>query len=140
MKRTGFARPAPREAKQCTYVPRPRAVAVAICDGKTRMSVPLPKGKPLRDANYLRRVAALPCAHCGIEGFSQAAHGDQGKGMAIKSSDDTAYPACGPRPGEPGCHYLIGTSGTFTRDERRALEQRYAAATRQLLKGESWTS
>lgn len=32
-----------------------------------------PKTQYLRDKNYLRKVAALPCQNCGIDGFSQAA-------------------------------------------------------------------
>lgn len=122
----------PRPAKQIEYTPRPRAAAVAVA-GPARACVPVPKLKPLRDEGYRRLVAALPCAHCGIAGYSQAAHGDEGKGMAIKASDDTCYPACGPRPGNMGCHWFIGTSGHFTRDERRALERQYAAETRRKL-------
>ena len=138
MKRTGFKPKGwtPKPAKQIDYQPTPRAVAVAINDGKARMVVPIPKSAPLRDESYRRWVASLPCAHCGIEGYSQAAHGDAGKGMGIKSSDDTCYPACGPRPSlfgmDPGCHYLIGTSGTFSKEERRTLEAEYAARTRRL--------
>lgn len=136
MKRTPFKRkiPALPQGRQCDYAPRPRAVAVAIHDGKARMVVPVPKANRLRSEDYRRLVASLPCAHCGIVGFSQCAHGDEGKGLSIKSSDDTCYPACCPRPGEPGCHHLIGASGQYTRDERRELEQRYAAQTRQQLK------
>ena len=125
-----------REATQCSYTPKPRAVAVP--DGKARMVVPLPKANPLRDESYRRWVASLPCAHCGVEGFSQAAHGDQGKGMGIKAGDDTCYPACGPHPvGRnarlyPGCHWQIGTSGVYSKAHRRELEGQYAAQTRAL--------
>lgn len=121
-----------KECKQVSYQPRPRTPALRRDDGKARMVVSVPKSEPVRDRDYLRWVASLPCAHCQVEGYSQAAHGDEGKGMAIKSSDDTAYPACGPRPMEPGCHWLIGTSGTFTREERRALESQYGKQTRAL--------
>lgn len=105
-----------------------------------------PKSKPVRDKSYLRRVAQLPCAHCGIEGYSQAAHADEGKGMGIKSSDCTAFPLCGPHPRRdfsvslgvyegwsPGCHWAIGSSGYYSREERRALEQKYGKQTRELL-------
>jgi hypothetical protein len=118
-----------REPTQSTYTPKPRAPAVAVA-GPARATVAVPKLRPVRDEAYRRAVAALPCAHCGIEGHSQAAHGDEGKGMAIKASDDTCYPACGPRPGEPGCHWLIGTSGKYTQKDRRTLERLYAAETR----------
>jgi hypothetical protein len=95
----------------------------------------VPKAQPVRDEEYRRWVASLACAHCGIEGYSQCAHGDEGKGMSIKSSDDTCYPACGPRPSEPGCHWLIGTSGTLGREERRDLEAKYGAQTRAIRDG-----
>lgn len=98
-------------------------------------AAPVPKDEPLRDEAYRRLVAALPCAHCGIVGYSQAAHADAGKGMGIKACDSTCYPACGPHPGpdggiDPGCHWLIGTSGRIPREERRELELRYGAETR----------
>ena len=95
-----------------------------------------PKAKALRDKTYLRWVASLACAHCGIQGYSQAAHADEGKGMGIKSSDDTCYPACGPHYVRglviPGCHWEIGTSGHLSREERRELETKYAEQTRSL--------
>ena len=89
-----------------------------------------PKAEPVRHEGYRRLVASLPCAHCFVFGYSQAAHGDQGKGMGVKSDDRTCYPACGPRQGIPGCHWLIGASGLIPREERRALEQEYARRTR----------
>lgn len=104
-----------------------------INDGKARAHVAVPKAKPWRSEEYRRLVAALPCAHCGIEGFSQAAHSDEGKGMGIKSSDLTCYPACGPRHAYRGCHWNIGTSGRYSKDERRKLEAEYAAKTRKAL-------
>jgi len=123
----------PRPVKTTTYTPRPRAAAVAISDGKARMVVQVPKQAYVRDGAYLRWVASLPCAHCGIEGQSQAAHSDDngagGKGMGIKASDDTAYPACAPRPGDPGCHWRIGSSGAWSKAERHALERQYATNT-----------
>ena len=53
--------------------------------------------------------------------------------MGIKACDTTCYPACAPHDGLVGCHYLIGSTGTFTRDERRAIEAQAAEATRILL-------
>ena len=118
------------------YTVRPRAAAVAISDGKARMAVQVPKQKYVRDGEYLRWVASLPCAHCRIEGRSQAAHSDDngagGKGMGIKASDDTAYPACAPTPGDPGCHARIGSSGLWPKETRRVMEAEYAARTRAL--------
>ena len=104
MKRSGFAPHLPRrEATQSTYTPRPRMPAAARDDGKARLVVQRPKESPVRSDEYLRLVAAMPCAMCGIEGYSQAAHADEGKGMGIKSDDRTCFPLCAPRPGIPGC-------------------------------------
>jgi hypothetical protein len=138
LKRTGF-KPKGwpfelRPVKTIEYTPRPRAAAVAISDGKARMVVPVPKRQYVRDKDYLRWVASLPCAHCGIEGRSQAAHSDDngaaGKGMGIKACDSTAYPACAPTPGDQGCHARIGSSGLWPKETRRAMERDYAQRTR----------
>lgn len=136
MKRSGFARKlpapyvkaervAPVHARLTVKVNMPRA------DGT---SANLPKEKPVRSEKYRRLVAALPCAHCGIAGHSQAAHADMGKGGHIKSDDRTCYPACADRPGVVGCHTLIGATGSIHRDERRALEVEYAAQTRKTIR------
>lgn len=143
MKRTGFKRQGlpPRPVKTIDYSPRPRDAAVSRHDGKARMVVPVPKRIYVRDRDYRSWVASLDCMHCGISGYSQCAHSDDNgagaKGMGIKSSDDTSYPACGPHPRpdgstDPGCHWLIGTSGRIPKAERRALEATYSAKTREL--------
>lgn len=134
MKRSGFKRPDARPAKQMDeYVPRPRPLLLATVLPVVP-HISKPKQAALRSKAYRLLVAALPCAHCGVIGYSQAAHADQGKGMGLKSSDDTCYPACGPhfRDGLwlAGCHWEIGTSGAYTRQARRDLEARYAAQTR----------
>jgi hypothetical protein len=122
--------PAPRPAKTIDYVPRPRAFERDHAASADKMARPVPKANPVRDEAYRRLVAALPCAHCGVAGLSQAAHADEGKGLGLKACDLTCFPLCGPRPSEPGCHWLIGTSGRIPRDERRELEARYGAQTR----------
>ena len=128
MKRTGFKRPE-REDK-----PKPCALLRPILQGvqfgqPKKLPIELPKEKPVRSEKYLRAVASLPCWLCGIEDYSQACHGDEGKGMGIKSSDLTAWPGCAPHDGLPGCHYTIGSTGTYTRDERRILEKQAAQET-----------
>lgn len=116
----------PRAATQSTYTPKPRAVAVAA--SALPMAAPVPKARPWRCKAYRMLVAALPCAHCGAIGYSQAAHGDLGKGAGIKTGDETCFPACGPRVGVEGCHEQIGRR--MLREERRRAEQVYAAVTR----------
>lgn len=94
---------------------------------------PQPKDEPIRCEDYRRAVASLPCFRCGLVGFSQAAHADQGKGLSIKACDLTCFPLCGTRLGAPGCHFLIGSAGLLNRGERRALELRGAEATQATL-------
>lgn len=59
---------------------------------------------PLRSEQYRRAVASLPCAHCGIAGYSQHAHENDGKGKGLKRDDRRAMPLCCTRPGIEGCH------------------------------------
>jgi hypothetical protein len=128
----------PRPAKQMEgYAPRPRPVAPALPAAVELGPVVVrPKRAYVRSEAYRRLVASMPCIHCGIEGYSQAAHSDagaDGKGGGIKADDDTCYPACGPRPGHPGCHWLLGTSGHFPRELKRSIERLYAQHTRETL-------
>ena len=133
LKRSSFKRPQ-IERTRTVHKPVPehlrRPVSFARAD---ECAEPMEKDNPLRSEAYRRLVAALPCAHCGIHEYSQAAHADQGKGAHIKSDDRTCYPACAPRMGVIGCHALIGMTGSMPRDVRRALEQEYAARTRELI-------
>lgn len=92
-------------------------------------SDPVNKQEPLRSETYRRWVASLPCAHCGIEGYSQCAHVDQGKGAGIKAGDDMTFPLCCDRPGVLGCHSKIGGSGLYSKENRRDLELLYATRT-----------
>ena len=75
--------------------PEPVAIAPAA---------PITKEPPLRSEKYRRAVASLPCAHCGIEGYSQHAHENDGKGARLKVDDRRAMPLCCSRPGIEGCH------------------------------------
>jgi hypothetical protein len=89
-----------------------------------------PKEGVIEHEGYKRLVRQLPCAHCGIEGYTQFCHSDEGKGMGIKTDCRRGWPGCGPHGDSAGCHHLVGSTGTFTREERRELEDRYAAQTR----------
>lgn len=68
------------------------------------LAQPKPKERPVRSETYRRLVAALPCAHCGVHGFSQFAHANEGKGMAMKTDDRLGFPLCCQRPDIEGCH------------------------------------
>ena len=79
MKRTGFKPKGwtPKPAKQIDYQPTPRAVAVAINDGKARMVVPIPKPEPTKPGKrtptaaeraWMDAITAIGCIACIIEG------------------------------------------------------------------------
>lgn len=92
------------------------------------------KAAPVRSEAYRRLVASLPCAICGVPGYSQAAHANQGKGMGLKACDLTCFPACGPRPGIQGCHAALDQGALFTKAVRRELEPVWAADTQSRIK------
>ena len=96
----------------------PRAVVVAVA-GPDRAVVSVPKERAIQHAGYMAAVRKLPCGMCETGGFTQFCHADEGKGMGIKTDCRLGWPGCGPHDGEPGCHWLIGTSGRLSRSERR---------------------
>lgn len=135
MKRTGFKSRVPqREARDPDRV---RSTPTAI-PGAFRAPVPVSdapaaqvnKDAPVRNEAYRRAVASLPCAICGVYGYSQAAHANTGKGMGMKACDMTCFPACGPRPGFQGCHAALDQGALFLKAVRRELEPVWAADTR----------
>ena len=131
-----FRRSEPRPAKQMDdYTPRPRAVVLRR-DPPATMCVPLPKQNAWSCEAYRRLVAAMDCIHCGRGWPNQCAHSDEGKGLGIKSDDRGCFALCADEPGRKGCHTLIGALGLFTRDQRRLLETKYAAATRARIKAD----
>jgi hypothetical protein len=65
-----------------------------------------------RSKAWLRAVASLPCVQCGQEG-TQAAHRNQGKGMALKVDDSLTAALC------PACHTEIDQGNVLTQAERR---------------------
>lgn len=127
-----FARkPYPRPARApLVLLATPSRAVMRIADGNARLTV-MPKSEPIQHAGYMRLVRLLPCAHCGREGPSQFCHSDEGKGGAIKSDCRFGWPGCGPRPGEPGCHFLIGTQRIYPKAQRRQLEADMARRTRE---------
>ena len=102
----------------------PRA---ANMGSSTTAAAPIPKA--VRSEPYRRAVATLPCAICGVPGYSQAAHANTGKGMGMKACDLTCFPACGPRLGFQGCHAALDQGALFLKAVRRELEPVWAADT-----------
>jgi hypothetical protein len=91
------------------------------------------KSKTPRDKKYLRRVAELPCVSCGLEGSSQAAHANFGKGMSIKASDYDTFPLCCDRPGVIGCHTKHDRMALIDSEVKREVERDWIFRTRSVL-------
>ena len=91
-----------------------------------------PKQKPVRSESYRRWVASLPCIACRIEGYSQAAHPNHGRGLGQKASDLDCFPLCASRPGHMGCHAMHDQLVELTLAERRDLEREYTRRTQEL--------
>lgn len=71
-----------------------------------------------RNAKWLAAVRAIGCCVlCGKHGV-QAAHRNEGKGMALKVGDHMTAALC------PDCHYETDNGPRLTRDERRARMDR----------------
>ena len=83
------------------------------------------KVKAVRSEPYKRWVASLPCFGCGIEGYSQAAHPNQGRGLGQKASDLDCFPLCSTRPGHQGCHVLHDQLIDISLEMRRETERGY---------------
>lgn len=129
LKRTGFQRQAVE--RRPLPAPRPvRRVAPVVISDKANAT---PKAEILRSATYRRAVASLPCVVCGIAGYSQAAHANTGKGMALKACDSQLFPACCDRPGVRGCHAQIDQGALFSKSVRRELEPVWVADTQRRL-------
>lgn len=131
LRRTGFKRKEYQPAPPAPLRPLARQVIYARISANDPAQ-PVAKENPLVCEPYRALVRAMPCAHCGRPPRSQFCHADQGKGMGLKTDDRRGWPGCGPdlATGAPGCHWLIGTSGRYGKDERRRLEDLYAARTR----------
>ena len=67
-----------------------------------------------RSQAWLRAVASLPCVLCYREGMTQAAHRNEGKGMALKTHDCWTAALC------VDCHAEIDSGKNLSREERRA--------------------
>ena len=136
MKRSGFKtqrRPGDRAAKiakqiSAAYTLRPREVAVAAAP--LAMAAPVPKEGALQHLAYMAIMRTLPCVRCGVVGLTQFCHADEGKGLAIKSDCRLGWPGCGPNGNDPGCHWLVGTSGRLGKEGRRVFEAAAGRLTR----------
>jgi hypothetical protein len=66
-----------------------------------------------RNKKLLEKMRELPCASCGADDCSVAAHRNEGKGMGMKVSDALVAPLCFT------CHRNLDQGKDMTRNERR---------------------
>jgi hypothetical protein len=116
------------EKKVPTPIPKAPVAINCVATSCTAICA-IPKDLPIRSQAYLRLVAQLPCMHCGIWGYSQAAHANTGKGMALKACDLQTFPLCCDRPGQRGCHCLFDQGALFGKEARRLIEPAWVADT-----------
>jgi len=86
-----------------------------------------PKAERWESVPWRRAVASLPCVLCGREGDTQAAHRNEGKGMALKTDDSLTAALC------TGCHTEIDQGAHLTREQRRERMDRAILLTVQAL-------
>lgn len=142
LKRAAFKSHVPQQVDRAERLERRAAAILAGASPRHAIMAPTwphrsaPKEPaPLRSEAYRRAVASLPCAWCGVQGYSQHAHENAGKGKGVKVDDRRAMPLCCARPGIEGCHaafdqYRLVPGG---REAHIELGRRLAARTRETL-------
>lgn len=85
------------------------------------------KATPWRCVTHRKNVAALACVNCGAEGMTQAAHRNEGKGMAIKACDSQLMALCW------RCHSAVDQGGKYSKATRREMERGFVDLTRERL-------
>lgn len=113
-----------RTAEFTSYKAPPSRGRMAVAVGLQK-PITTPKDAPVQHQGYMALVRLQPCQRCGWyrKGFMQFCHADEGKGMGIKSDCRLGWSGCGPHDGLPGCHWIVGTSGQLSREERREFER-----------------
>jgi hypothetical protein len=96
-----------------------------------------PKEHRTRSPAYRRAVASLACIFCGAEGYSNAAHGNRGKGLGLKTCDLTLFPAC--NAGAKDCHGKWDAYKFGGKEMQAECEPKLAAQTQAQLIEKSWT-
>jgi hypothetical protein len=140
MRRTGFkpkwpAKPVTTTARAPMPSAKPDTSGFRLMQKVSDSVAAMPKENAVRSESYRRLVAALPCMQCGIHGYSQAAHPNAGKGMAIKADDRLCFPLCTVHPNAAGqlvegCHALFDQHAMFTKYTRQVIEEAMASDTR----------
>lgn len=95
--------------------------------------------KPLwRSKPYRMFVASHACFACGMEGRSQAAHPNDGKGLGLKTDDSRCFPLCSTLPLRVGCHDQHDQCIDMTREQRRELEAQYVKRMQSIAREAGW--
>lgn len=103
--------------------------------GEKKLRKPMKRSRkaiPAHELAHYKAVASLPCACCGIIGYSQAAHSNRhqdGKGLGLKANYLATFPLCCTRPGIVGCHVAHDQLIGMTREEADARTEIYIADT-----------
>jgi len=121
MKRSGFKVQRPPDARlakvakqiSADYTLQPRPVVRAEPNAGHRHRA-VPKDAPLQHEGYMALVRRLPCIRCGVVGFSQFCHADEGKGMALKTDAVWAGQAAGRvMPTRPAATGTLAPAGAW---------------------------
>lgn len=103
-----------------------RPLAVVPNYGGSCSGVPVVKERASQHSGYMAAVRDLGyCMLCKRCCRPQFCHADMGKGERIKTDVRRGWPGC------PECHWLVGTSGHYPKQERRELESILGWRTRQ---------
>ena len=97
-----------------------------------------PKAIIVRSEPYRRYVASCACFGCGIEGYSQCAHANYGKGLSLKTSDIETFPLCSSRGMHQGCHVLHDACIDMDREQRREIEAGYVERMKRQAANDGW--
>jgi very-short-patch-repair endonuclease len=120
---------------EALLLPKPVASMLSALDDANGGELAHPKDKPVRSPAYLARVAKLPCARCGKDGRSQAAHSNRsGKGLSLKAGDNYSMPLCTIDDGKVGCHELFDGYKLGTKEQQHEMSKPWILSTYDTLK------
>jgi len=134
---TAEQRQAEKDARRAVLCAPSRAISRGTYTGTTS-GEPIEKDDTIQHEGYRRLVAAMPCKHCGIHGYSQAAHPNTGKATGKKLIDDRlCFPLCTVHPVAGGfvrgCHERFDQGALYPKEIRRAIEPAWGADTRRAI-------
>ena len=126
-------KPPPRVRSYPTPIPLAQRRNAVFARMDVPAAPPIEKEDAVRSEQYRRLVAMLPCKVCGVDGYSQAAHPNTGKGAALKTDDRQCFALCCDRPGVRGCHPKFDQGALFDKATRQRLEADWGVDTRRTI-------